>query len=242
MAEAPKAQADWTEATTAYWQALVPLEAWTAPLQPPYRHGLPVVIARRHVLVLPIRRLPLQAGQTAQALASLIANQASMDVVDSLAREMGALAAALQPSFVVGLPTLGMAFAPGVARALGHTRWVPMGYSRKFWYTEELSTMVRSITTPGQGKAIYLDPNQLPLVQGQRVVIVDDVVSSAQTLASVWDLLQHLGADVAGAVVAMRQGERWRRHLGAERSAHVLGVFDTPQLELHEDGWWPTST
>lgn len=238
MTETPAGD-DGTEPTTGYWQALQPLSSWpggTAALQPPYRLGVPVLVGGRQVLVLPIRRLP---GAEGRAVASLIANQAAIDVVDVLAEAMGALAAPLRPEVVVGLPTLGMAFAPGVARALGHRRWVPLGYSRKYWYTDALSTSVASITTPGAAKPIYVDPNQLPLLRARRVVIVDDVVSSAQTLAQVWDLLARLGAEVAGAVVAMRQGGRWRRHLGAERSGQVRGLFDTPHLVLRDDGWWP---
>ncbi len=98
---------------------------------------------------------------------------------------------------------------------------------------------MRSITTPGSSKPVYLDPNQLPLLQGRRVVIVDDVVSSAHTLSRVWNLLQSLGAEVVGSVVAMRQGSGWADALGSARAAQVLGVFDTPQFERRAAGWWP---
>ena len=232
----PAPGGSWTSPTTDYWQDFEPLQAWRERLAPPYRHGFPVVLGADRVLVLPIRRLP---APPEHAVASLIANQASLSVVDTLASAMGQRARQWRPDVVVGLPTLGMAFAPGVARALKHPRWVPMGYSRKFWYDEALSTTVRSITSPGSGKPIYLDPNQLPLLQQRRVVIVDDVVSSAQTLSKVWSLLQSLGADVVGGVVAMRQGSSWADALGPERSARVLGVFDTPRFERRADGWWP---
>jgi adenine/guanine phosphoribosyltransferase-like PRPP-binding protein len=226
----------WTEATTGYWQALEPLQAWQDRLKPPYRHGVPIDLQDGWVLVLPIRPLPQSPDR---ALASLIANQASLAVVDHLSRAMGRLAQASQPDIVVGLPTLGMVFAPGVAQALGHSRWVPLGYSRKFWYDEAMSTTVRSITTPGAGKAIYLDPNQRPLVQHRRVLIIDDVVSSAQTLTQVWDLLERLGAQVVGAVVAMRQGRVWQDALGPQRCLQLGSVFDSDHLRLEADGWWP---
>lgn len=226
----------WTRPTTDCWQTLDPPSAWQGRLQPPYRHACPVVLPDGRVLALPIRRLPSPPGR---AVASLIANQASFEVVAALSTAMGSLAAGMQPEVIVGLPTLGMVFAPGVAQALGHSRWVPMGYSRKFWYDEALSTTVRSITTPGAGKAIYLDPNQRPLLQGRRTLIVDDVVSSAQTLRQVWDLLQGLGVHVVGAVVAMRQGEAWRDALGPDRAQRVLGVVDSAHLVLRDDGWWP---
>lgn len=234
----PAAASDdaWSRPTTTYWQCMEPLDDWRGRLAPPFAHGFPLPVGSGQVLVLPVRRLP---GSPDRAVASLIANQAALEVVEHLAQAMGELARTLQPDAVVGLPTLGMMFAPGVARTLGHARWVPLGYSRKFWYQDELSTTVASITTPGAGKAIYLDPNQLPLVTGRRVVIVDDVVSSAQTLSRVWDLLEHLGAEVAGAVVAMRQGSAWRRALAPSRAQSVMGVGDSPHLALQHDGWWP---
>jgi adenine/guanine phosphoribosyltransferase-like PRPP-binding protein len=228
----------WTRSTTDFWQRLEPTADWHGRWGPPYRHGFPMPVGGGQMLVLPVRRLPSSPDR---AVASLIANQAALDVIDHLAQAMGELARTLRPEVVVGLPTLGMMFAPGVARTLGHPRWVPLGYSRKFWYQDALATTVASITTPGAGKAIYLDPNQLPLVVGRRVVIVDDVVSSAQTLHRVWDLLERLGADVTGAVVAMRQGVAWRGNLTPARVARVLGVGDSPHLVLQRDGWWPAA-
>src|SRR6187402_3054873 len=84
-------------------------------------------------------------------------------------------------------------------------RYVPLGYSRKFWYNDTLSTEVSSITSPLGQKKLYLDPNQVSLVEGKRVVIIDDAVSSGKTLKSSWDLLEEVGCEVLGVGVAMKQ-------------------------------------
>ena len=231
---------DFTRATTDFWQELLPdaaaVMAGGFALEAPYRFGYPAPLADGSWLVLPIRKL---AGTPDRAVASLIANQASFEVVGGLAAHMTALARPMGGDVVVGLPTLGMVFAPLVAAQLGHTRYVPLGYSRKFWYDESLSVAVQSLTTPGQGKRVYLDPNQLPLIVDRQVVIVDDAVSTGGTLGAVIDLLAGLGAQVAGVVVAMRQGSAWRERLGPARAAQVAGVFDSPRLVLRADGWWP---
>lgn len=236
----------WIRPTTGFWQTLERLADGDSRWSPPWHYGVPVRVRvpnptqstgdGHRALVLPIRALP---DTNDRAVASLIANQASLDVCEALTCAMGELARSLSPEVIVGLPTLGLVFAPGVAKALGHTRWVPLGYSRKFWYDEKLSTEVTSITTPGPGKRLYLDPNQLSLVQGRRVLLVDDAVSSGRTLGQVWDLMESLGAQVVGGVVAMRQGERWRSALGPERTTRVLGAFDSPLLRLGVDGWHP---
>ena len=195
---------------------------------PPYGDRFSVELAPDQFLTLPIRPLPVEGT----AVASFIANQASFAVVDALTQRMVALAAGLEPEVVVGLPTLGLAFAPGVARGLGHENFVPLGYSRKFWYRDAYSVPIRSITTPGEGKRLYIDPLILPRLAGRRVVVVDDVASTGASLGAVAELLGRLGVAIAGCVVAMRQGT-------SEMALPVRSVFQTPRFVRRDDGWWP---
>lgn len=232
-----------TEATTGYWQRIVDADAdadadadRAAPASDagPWRFGYPARLPDGRVLMLPIRPL---ANDPTHAVASLILNQAALDVADTLGRMLAEQLRPHAPEVVLGLPTLGLTLAPLVARALGHTRFVPMGYSRKFWYDEALSVPVQSITSPTPGKRIYLDPNQLVLLEGKRVVIVDDAVSTGSTLLAAWELITSLGIDVVACGVAMRQGTRWADALGAARAANVVGVFDSPLLRAVPEGW-----
>lgn len=236
----PTDAARWTEPTTGYWQALLPGWPGGAPPRPPFRFGYPVGLPDGRVLVLPLRALPGGAG----AVASLIANQASFAVVSALADAMAALAAEARPDVIVGLPTLGLAFAPLVAERLGHPRFVPLGYSRKFWYDEALSEPVASLTSPGDGKRLYLDPNQVALLRGRRVVVVDDAVSSGTTIAATARLFGRLSLDVAAIVVAMAQTERWRAPLaaaGPDLPGRVRSVFSCPRFTAGAGGWAPAS-
>jgi len=152
-----------------------------------------------------------------------------------LTAEMVRLARPFAPDVVVGLPTLGLAFAPGVARGLGHGNFVPLGYSRKFWYTDALSTAIRSITSPGGAKRLYLDPLILPRLAGRRVLVVDDVASTGSSLAAAAQLLGQCGIAVIAAVVAMRQGA----HEPAQDPFPIAAVFPTPRFTRRADGWWP---
>jgi adenine/guanine phosphoribosyltransferase-like PRPP-binding protein len=227
--------AHFTETTTGYWQRLIP--AGEAPQAgAPWRHGYPARLPDSRVLMLPIRQL---ASEPAHAVASLIVNQASLEVVDTLAAMLADRLSAFAAEHVIGLPTLGLALAPGVTRALGHARYVPLGYSRKFWYEEALSVPVVSITTPVPGKRVYLDPNLRPLVEGRRLVLVDDAISSGSTLDAAWDLIESVGGEVAACGVAMIQGRRWVEKLGAARAGRVVGVFESPLLKAVPQGWVP---
>jgi len=209
-----------------FWQNFA-----TAPVAgPPFEDRYTVAVGAQF-LDLPIRPLPTPD----RALASLIANQASFPVVDGLTAAMAALAQRFRPDVVVGLPTLGLAFAPGIARAIGHTNFVALGYSRKFWYRDDLSVGIRSVTSPDAAKRLYVDPLILPRLAGRRVLVVDDVASTGASLQAAATLLRNAGVNVVGAVVAMRQG----RADPAQDPFPIAHVFATPRFTRRADGWWP---
>lgn len=229
--------ADFTEPTLAYWQELHDDVPPRFSAEPPYRFGYPARLPDGRVLVLPLRAIP--PGE--RAVASLIANQASHTVVDALAEHMAILARELGAERIVGLPTLGLAFAATVARRLGQPRMVPLGYSDKFWYRDDLSEPVASITSPRSGKRLRVDPNLLPLLHRSRVVIVDDAISSGSTIAAALRLLGRIGVAPAGIVVAMKQGVRWEETLASigTGTPAVRTVYGCPIFVRHDEGWWP---
>jgi len=186
---------------------------------------------------LPIRELP--DGE--HALASLIINQASFDVQDALGAVLAKKIKSFEPEVVVGLPTLGLTLANTVARELGHGRYVPLGTSRKFWYQDEISVSLSSITTPDQRKRLYVDPRMLPLLEGKRVALIDDVVSSGASMLAGLKLLATCKIDPVVLGVAMVQTQRWRGLLETgfpDSAAKVVGVFNTPILSRTPRGNW----
>lgn len=220
-----------------FWQTLAPPLAHDISEGAVFGEAYPAVLPNGRQLLLPIRVLP---GDGQSAVASLIVNQASFEVEDALSDAMSEIAASFDPEIVVGVPTLGLPLANGVARRLGHARMVALGTSRKFWYEEELSLPMRSITSPDQQKRIYLDPRMLPVLEGRRVVVVDDVISTGASLASVLTLLAAADVKVVGVVAAMLQSRRWAGRLSALRLASlppIKGAIASPLLRRADDGW-----
>lgn len=224
----------------AYWQTIDPPGTHRADADG-WRQSFPARLPDGRELLLPLRVLP---GTGERAVASFIVNQASFAVEDALADVMAADARDLGAEIIIGVPTLGLPLAAAVARRLGHPRMVALGTSRKFWYRDDLSEPLASITTPtgsGPGKRIYLDPRMLPVLNGRRVVVVDDVASTGSSLVAVLKLLQGAGIAPAGIVVAMRQTRRWEKALApwfADVDQAVRGVFDTPLFLATGDGAW----
>jgi adenine/guanine phosphoribosyltransferase-like PRPP-binding protein len=226
----------YTEPTTGYWQELTATIPARFGAAPPYRFGYPVRLPCGRFLILPLRRLP----DGDRAVASLIANQASNVVVAALADHMATRARELEAEVVVGLPTLGLAFASLVAERLGQPRYVPLGYSRKFWYDDALSEPVSSITSPDAGKQLRLDPNLRSLIEGRRVVLIDDAISSGVTTVAAMRLLQKIGVDVAGMVVAMKQTNRWETAVATLPAPFALrAVYGCPLFQRSDAGWMP---
>jgi adenine/guanine phosphoribosyltransferase-like PRPP-binding protein len=218
-----------------FWQKLYAPE--TFKVQGVHETFFPATLDDGRQLQLPIR--PLSDKQ--HALASLIVNQAAFDVVDALSDDLAVKLKAFEPDVIVGLPTLGLTLASEVARKLGHSRYVPLGTSRKFWYEEELSVPLSSITTPDQIKRLYIDPRMLPLLDGRRIALVDDVISSGTSIVAALNLLNSRALKPVVIGAAMLQTQRWRtplEQLGTEFAEMTRGCFTTPMLKHGENGGW----
>uniref|UniRef100_UPI0035B493D3 phosphoribosyltransferase n=1 Tax=Paenirhodobacter enshiensis TaxID=1105367 RepID=UPI0035B493D3 len=218
-----------------FWQEIFP--AGHFPTGGGHDGFYPAALPDGRQILLPIRPL----GDGDHALASLIVNQASFAVLDALVETLVEKLRPFQADVIAGLPTLGLTLASAVARRLGHGRYVPLGTSRKFWYDEALSVPLSSITTPGQAKRLYVDPRMLPLLQGRRVVLIDDVISSGRSIRAGLSLLDGIGVRPVATAAAMLQSERWRDDPETPYRGWtdtVLGCFATPILERGADGRW----
>jgi hypothetical protein len=106
-----------TEPTTHYWQEILPASHPISP--PPWRYGVAAQLPDSRILILPIRPLKNESND---AVASLLVNQASMEVVAELGNFLAELVRPFEPEVVIGLPTLGLSLAPIVAQRLGHSK------------------------------------------------------------------------------------------------------------------------
>ena len=206
---------------------------------PPYQEAYPCLLPDGDYLELPFLPLP---PDFETAIAFLCSNQTSFEVEDRLSTHMTDLAKALNPEVVVGMPTLGMVYAASVAQKLGHERYVPLGYSRKFWYDEDLSVPVRSITSPIKPKTVYIDPRLLERLNGKRVLLVEDVISTGGTVSAELQLMAKIGANVVGIVTAVKETNAWVEKLSAiapHWPEQVHAPIKCPLFQKQNEGWVP---
>ena len=217
-----------------FWQDIAPPGTY-ASTATGFADSYPASFADGRQLLLPIRVLP---GDGTRAVASLIVNQASFAVEDALAGALVEQLVPFAPDVIIGVPTLGLPLAANVARRLGHHRMVALGTSRKFWYRDELSEPMSSITSPTHAKTIFLDPRVLPLLDGKRVALIDDVISSGSSMAAVLRLLNKANIDPIVIAAAMLQGNKWHAPLSPWRD-RIVSAIASPLLQKTDDGWRP---
>lgn len=101
--------------------------------------------------------------------------------------------------------------------------------------------LVTSVTTSSQQKRLYIDPRMLPLLEGRRVALIDDVISSGASIVSGLELMAACNIEPAVIGAAMLQSDRWRDRIETldERwTERTVGVFSTPILERTQSGGW----
>jgi adenine/guanine phosphoribosyltransferase-like PRPP-binding protein len=222
-----------------YYDRIVPAAQMASVPPPPYRDAYPVKLPDGDWAFLPLLPLPPDFDT---AIAYLCITENSFALEERLSTAMAELARPLRPDIVVGMPTLGMVLAASVGKKLGHEHYVPLSYSRKFWFEDELSIPVNSITTPVQPKIVYIDPRMLERLEGKRVLLVEDVISTGGTVAAELALMKKIGAHVVGVITAIRETRVWSAKLGSIDPAYLAMVnspIRCPLFRKSGEGWVP---
>lgn len=89
--------------------------------------------------------------------------------------------------------------------------YVVLRKSYKTYMGDALSAQTVSITT-GREQTLFLDEKDHALVQGKRVIIVDDVISTGSTLLGMEKIVQKSGASISAIAAVFTEGDNdWSR-------------------------------
>ena len=93
-----------------------------------------------------------------------------------------------------------------MARQLGVNRYIVARKMQKLYMSNIFACEVNSITT-AKKQMLYLDGKDAAFMKGKRVLIVDDVISTGDSLRAIEELVEHAGGNVVGRMAIRAEGD-----------------------------------
>lgn len=115
-----------------------------------------------------------------------------------------------RPDVLLTAESKGLQLTHVVARELGQDFYAVARKSKKLYMQDGISTGTQSITTAGE-QTMYLSEHDVRLLAGKRVGIVDDVISTGGSLASLEKLVTLAGGTVVCKAFVLAEGEAKNR-------------------------------
>ena len=131
-----------------------------------------------------------------------------VELTVACAREL--LKLAPEYDYMITAESKGIPLVYEMARQSGQNKYLLARKSAKLYMRDVFSVEVRSITTD-HVQRLYLDGEDAALIRGKRILIVDDVVSTGESVHAVEELVRHAGGQVAGCLTILAEGEAQKR-------------------------------
>ena len=93
-----------------------------------------------------------------------------------------------------------------MARQHGDKKYFLVRKKPKLYMTGVLEVNVHSITTAGEQK-LYLDTADAAMMKDKKILIVDDVISTGDSLHAIEELVKQTGAEICGRMAILAEGD-----------------------------------
>ena len=97
-----------------------------------------------------------------------------------------------------------------MARQSGAKTYFIARKSMKVYLIDPLHVTVRSITTQHE-QDLFLSGEQAAMMKGKRILIVDDVISTGESLRALEELVRQAGGEVVGRMAVLAEGDAQNR-------------------------------
>ena len=108
--------------------------------------------------------------------------------------------------YMITAEAKGIPLAHEMARLAGNQKYFVARKKAKLYMQDVFSVTVNTVTTEGQQK-LYLDGADAELMKGKRIVIVDDVISTGESLAALEKLVVAAGGNIVGRMAILAEGD-----------------------------------
>ncbi len=108
--------------------------------------------------------------------------------------------------YLITAEAKGIPLAHEMARQAGAKKYFLARKGPKLYMTGVFESSVKSITTAKEQK-LYLDTADAELMKGKRILIVDDVISTGESLLALETLVEKAGGIIAGRMAILAEGD-----------------------------------
>ena len=126
------------------------------------------------------------------------------ELTTAAAKEL--LAKAPEYDYLITAEAKGIPLVHEMARLAGNQKYFLARKGPKLYMTGVLEVTVHSITTEKVQK-LYLDKADADLMRGKRILIVDDVISTGESLYALEQLVKQAGGEICGRMAILAEGD-----------------------------------
>ncbi len=112
--------------------------------------------------------------------------------------------------YLITAEAKGIPLAHEMARQTGAEKYFLARKLPKLYMTGVFEVAVKSITTAKDQK-LYLDTADAEMMKGKRILIVDDVISTGESLRALEALVEKAGGIIAGRMAVLAEGDAQNR-------------------------------
>ena len=111
---------------------------------------------------------------------------------------------------IITAESKGIPLAHEMARQANNSKYILARKGPKLYMRDLFSVSVNSITTAKEQK-LYLDGADAALMKGKRILIVDDVISTGESLKALEALVEKAGGKICGRMAILAEGDAQER-------------------------------
>ena len=112
--------------------------------------------------------------------------------------------------YILTAEAKGIPLAHEMARQAGDAKYILARKGPKLYMRDIFSVTVQSITTAKEQK-LYLDGADAALMKGKNILIVDDVISTGESLKALEALVEKAGGNICGRMAILAEGDAQER-------------------------------
>lgn len=108
--------------------------------------------------------------------------------------------------YLITAEAKGIPLVHEMARLAGNQKYMLARKGAKLYMRNVISVKVRSITT-NKEQTLYLDGYDADLMKGKKILIVDDVISTGESLRAIEELVLSAGGEICGRMCILAEGD-----------------------------------